>query len=293
MQQTKENKKQPLSVNHFSSNIKLSWKEVLLALIKSSFTVFYVRAPLHSRVADKLRSKKQLTGPSLEKELNDIKLVLDSKVKVRSKKVLKQKESILLFATLMQFTSPVRELQRYSKTHYSEIDLLYRKCKRKSKKHPLSVSAQLTEALGVTGGDLQEALWLLFITSRQFARWYDSESIIDLPNFSTEEILDNMFAWSVSTYALKPYNTCPYQDSAGDNYYVWTHVIGKVAFTSLSSKYSILSKLEALALHFGTTLNHKLAHKVKPQSVSSDHTIAAKYGNEIGAIVSDFIRESS
>jgi hypothetical protein len=148
----------------------------------------------------------------------------------------------------------------------------------------LSFAEQLQIAVKQTEGDLSEALWRLFITSRLYARWFDTSVILGLPEFTRAEVLDRMQVWSRSVAACKPYGTCADQDVSGDVYYCWTHALSKVAFGVLATRQTPITKFEALALRNVTRLNHRLAHKFKPQRLPSDHTAAAAYGNALGDV---------
>ena len=75
-----------------------------------------------------------------------------------------------------------------------------------------------------------------------------------------------MISWYKSVAALKQYDGIHSQDSAGDTYYVWTHVIAKLVFGLMSPWWAIDAYIYRSALHIGTWLNHNIAHKVSPQS---------------------------
>src|SRR5690606_16124070 len=137
-------------------------------------------------------------------------------------------------------------------------------------------------SLRQTGGDLPEALWRLFITSRLYARWFDTSIIEGLPKFSRDEILERMLIWSQSMAGCKPYDSHSAQDVAGDVYYCWTHALAKVAFQAMPNRRTLFTRFASVALHYGTLLNHQLAHRYKPQRLPSNHTNAATYGNAIG-----------
>jgi hypothetical protein len=147
---------------------------------------------------------------------------------------------------------------------------------------PLNFSEQLSIALEQTEGDLPEALWRLFITSRLYARWFDTNVIIGMPAPTRDEIMHRMQVWSRSLAACKTYGSCPDQDVSGDTYYCWTHALAKVLYTALPVRRTPFVRLEAYALQNGTKLNHGLAHKFKAQRLPSDHTVAAAYGNALG-----------
>lgn len=259
--------------------------------MRASYTVFYVRAPIHSSVAKDLKYIQQPTQATLDQELSSIEKLLLDKVGQQTHRRLRQKELLGLMGVLMQFTAVLPELRPYCHTDYKDIDLLYSKILKSGRKHPLGFAQQLSIALDQTRGDLVEAVWLLFITSRLYARWYDTEAIVGLPQLSDEQAIKKMLTWSRSLRAVKPYQKDAYQDIAGDSYYCWTHVMAKIAFSYLARKRGPLCRLEGFALVHGTTLNHKLAHKVRPQSTPNDHTIAALYGNTIGDLCVQILQQ--
>ena len=59
--------------------------------------------------------------------------------------------------------------------------------------------------------------------------------------------------------------------------------MAKLIFGPMSSRVAVDAHAYRAALHVGTWLNHNIAHRISPQSVASDHSIAAQYGNVIGA----------
>jgi hypothetical protein len=270
--------------SHFAVPTDQSLLNTILGFGKASYTVFYVRAPLTHKVAKLLRDSPQPVQSPLTDEVKAIQKILNSQANTTIRPRLKQKELLGLMGVLMQFTSPVPKLQPYCETPWVDVDRLYQEIIKRGRKEPLGFADQLKIALKQTAGDLPDALWRLLITSRQYARWYDTEAIMGMPSFKEGEVIERMLIWSRSIKATKQFGSCPDQDTAGDTYYCWTHALAKVAFRSLAEKQSILTRMEARALERGTDLNHKLAHKVKPQGVVSDHTVAAAYGNAIGDV---------
>lgn len=277
--------------SHFAVPTEQSWLNTILGFGKASYTVFYVRAPLTHKVAEQLRGSPQPIQPPLPDEVKAIRKILNSRATTTIRPRLKQKELLGLMGALMQFTSPVPKLRPFYQTPWADIDKLYIEIVKRGRKAPLGFADQLEIALKQTTGDLPEALWRLLITSRQHARWYDTEAITDMPAFAEDEIIDRMLAWSRSVKATKQFGSCPDQDTAGDTYYCWTHALARVAFRSLAAKQTALTRMEARALEHGTMLNHKLAHKVKRQGVPSDHTAAAIYGNKIGDVCVELLNQ--
>ena len=275
---------QDLQNSRFESRTEQSWFNTVLGFAKASYTVFYVRGPLHSLAAKKLKSTAQPTQASLKQEIETVKKVLKEKVNTKAHPKLDQKELLGLMGVLMQFTAVLPKLRPYCRVEYADVDRLYKEIVNRGAKKPLGFAEQLAIALDQAAGNLPEALWRLMVTSRQFARWYDSESIIDMPKITDTEAVKRMVRWSRSLRATKEFGSCPDQEVAGDTYYCWTHALSQLAYKSLPANKNFITRVELAALEHGTNLNHKLAHRVRAQSVPSDHTIAAEYGNTIGRL---------
>lgn len=267
-----------------------TWRNTLIDFVRAAYTVFYVRAPIHSRVAAQLRDKPQAVLSPLDAELSAVQRALSRADVGKPLPRLGQKELLGLMGVLMQFTAVLPRLQPYCRATYADIDALYQAVLRRGARQPLGLADQLTIALRQTDGDLPEALWRLFVASRLYARWYDEDAITGLPDLTEKEVIARMAAWSRAVKAIKPYGSCPDQDAAGDVYYAWTHALAKVAYGPLALQQTVLTRLEAKALEHGTMLNHKLAHKTRPQGVKSDHTMAAAYGNQIGDVCARVLR---
>lgn len=194
------------------------------------------------------------------------------------------RERLGLFAALMQFTMYIPTIQPYFRAKQADIDTLHDKIIKDASTHhrPVDLAEQFHRAMQVAG-DPVEALWLLLVTTRQYARWYDGEAIDDFRPLSHSQAKRAMKTWYQSVAALKHHDGQRAQDSAGDVYYVWTHAMAKLVFGPMSSRVAIDAYFYRAALHVGTWLNHNIAHRISPQSVASDHSIAAQYGNAIGA----------
>lgn len=194
------------------------------------------------------------------------------------------RERLGLFAVLMQFTMYIPIIQPYFRAKQADIDTLHDKIIKDARTHyrPVDLAEQFHHAMQVAG-DPVEALWLLLVTTRQYARWYDGEAIDDFRPLSRSQAKRTMKTWYQSVAALKHHDGQRAQDSAGDTYYVWTHAMAKLVFGPMSSHIAVDAYVFRTALHIGTWLNHNIAHRISPQSVASDHSIAAQYGNVIGA----------
>lgn len=193
------------------------------------------------------------------------------------------KERMGLFAVLMQFTMYIPNLAAYFRANYNDVQKLYKNVT--TRKDRVSSADVLELALEIKP-NLVEAMWLALVTTRQYARWYDKEALANFPSSLTkDEATSLMTKWYLSVKALKPYYKGSHQDSAGDLYYVFTHATAKVVFGPMSHKWAIDAWFYKGAVHIGTWLNHSIAHKVSPQSINSNHTIAARYGNAIGKAI--------
>lgn len=197
-------------------------------------------------------------------------------------------DQIARFAgTLIQFTdiNPIYESKPI--TEWRHVESLLSGVIDQSKEAPLSFAQQLEVAYEQADGDLAVSLARLFITSRHMARWSDGSLIQDEPGFSDQEKIKFMEEWRGAVAACKPVGESVVQDTAGDTYYAWTHVLAKVAFGTMANRGS--GALERL-FHNGTTImqryvNSRVVNKLNPFNPGgtvSDHTIAAIYGNNIG-----------
>lgn len=257
---------------------------ILKGVGKAAYTLFYVPEHDYSKSCDvskMLESSPQPLQPSLETESMKVRDLLASP-EITSSTKLDRIELLGLTGVLMQFTSYLPELRPDAETPFSHVESLYQAIVQAGEESPLDFSDQLEIALGQTEDDLPEALWRLFITSRLYARWYDTAIITDIPDMDREEIIKRMSLFSRSIAACKEYRVSDAQDTSGDMYYCWTHALGKVAYAVGASRNGIPERVGEQILHNGTTLMHKLAHRFKKQHLPSNHEVAAAYGNAIG-----------
>ncbi len=191
---------------------------------------------------------------------------------------------VRLSGILIQFTDYVPSLHSIQ-TPYSKVAGLQQEIQRRAREAgPQTLADQLEVALQQSDGDIAEALWQLFITSRLHARWLDDAIIGDLPRYSRDEKLVLMKEWHDSLAAFKERGDGLSQDIGGDTYYAWTHALAKVALTQLPAERSVATRVGASVFHGGTQIMHTLVHKIAhPQSVQSNHSVAAGYGNAVGA----------
>lgn len=219
------------------------------------------------------------TNPSIDDTIVSIREVL--KQANFSSPKLSLKERLGIFIVLMQFSMYLPYVSKYFRADYREVCDLYNKI---TTGHAKSLAEVL--ALGVSmKHDALEAIWLVLVTSRMYARWYDEESLLYFlkPSLSAKKRMMNTYYQSV--LAIKTYKNGQPQDSGGDTYYVWTHAIAHVLYGPLSPWWSLDARFFRFILSKGTWLNHSIAHKLTPQTMPSDHTLAAQYGNAIGTYI--------
>lgn len=276
--------------HHFNRPLVQTWWKTARGLGRAAYTVFTTPAvPNHDEsiyltVAARLRSTTIALVPPMGAELSAITDLLSSYRSDQANRVLTNRERLGMVGVLMQFSSYMPYLRPYAMTPFEHTEQLYQAIV-SHKGAPLSFSEQLSIALEQTSGDMLEALWRLFITSRLYARWFDAPVVKDMPNFSRSKIIKRMEVFSRSVASCKSRDESLDQDTAGDVYYCWTHALAKVLFANHALRLSLTAQLEAFVLHNGTWLNHQVAHRYKAQSLPSDHTVAAHYGNAIGKLL--------
>lgn len=255
----------------------------LLAIRTVIWTPPHEDRVIHSSVNQRLLKTPIALNSSRQEVVSDIALLLPEKYTAPK---ITAKERLGLFAALMQFTMYLPTIRPYLRATQNNVKTLHDAIieDAKAQQKPVDLAEQFRHALAITKDPI-EALWLLLVTTRQYARWYDGEAIegFHSPTHNQAKRVMEKWYWSVAT--LKPHDGVNAQDSAGDAYYVWTHAMAKLVFGPMSSRLSIDAYFYRTALHIGTWLNHNIAHRVSPQSVASDHSIAASYGNEIGAYI--------
>jgi hypothetical protein len=242
---------------------------------------------LHKEVAQLTESEPQPLQPDILDINQEIAEALSKYVNPDKTHSLECHELTYLGGTLVQFSDYMPVLQQYAKTGYTHINNLYQEITELSEKsrHSLNFDEQLTVALHQTEGDLANALWMLFITSRQYARWLDSKSIDGIPDFCKEEKINRMIKWQKALAACKEDNP---QDAPGDTYYTWTHALASLAYNVLPAQRNKRTKLASEAFVNGTWLMHKIIHRINPQAVINPHDRAANYGNSIGQTIVEF-----
>ncbi len=276
----------PPSVPHFEAPKEQSLIKTVRGVGRAAYTLFNV--PLHDSslfndlaviLADE---PPQPTHAPIEDEVETIATRSARLVDADIRPTISGKELLGHMGVLMQFTSYLPDVRPFAQTPFQHIDDLYSQIVEEGKGAPLGFADQLDLALEQTAGDLPEAVWRLFITSRQHARWFDSSVITGMPELTREEKMNRMYDFSHAVAACRSHEVSPIQDTGGDTYYGWTHALGRLAFGALAEKQTGLTKIGGKAMHNGTRLMHELAHRFKPQTLPSDHTVAAAYGNAVG-----------
>jgi|GEM_PF-596994 len=148
---------------------------------------------------------------------------------------------------------------------------------------PVSYAEQFAAAVEATP-HIPSALWNLLITTRQYARWRDTNIIDGFPNYTKDEKLQHMIAWESAVASVQHPNANGFQDTAGDSYYVWTHALARVVFDGLPQKRDAVTKTYAKAFEYGSYGMSALGllGKVSVYGTMSNHVPASKYGNAIG-----------
>ena len=269
--------------SNISQKIWPTIRGTVLAFYTVIFTPKHEERVLHLKVTDNFANIKQPLNKDVDIVIDKIVNLVRLSQKNCSIKI-SFKERMGIFATLMQFTMYIPDIRSYYYADYQDILKLHNIICLSSTYKTLDLDEQLALALKIEPQTIN-AIWLLFAASRQYARWYDTEAIIGMPNISNRKAINNMSKWYKSLSAFKDNEPASSQDVAGDTYYVWTHIVAKLIFGLYSPWWALDAKFYYLALHYGTWLNHNIAHKISPQSLKSDHTIASKYGNKIGKAI--------
>ncbi len=179
-------------------------------------------------------------------------------------------------------------------TPYEVVDSLHEAIIDQAKHGPVTPSEQLRLALE-HAPTIPSAVWNLFIASRHFARWRDSPAIDGLPHMSEDTALTLMREWQASLTAAKSTSdTVPYQDAAGDTYYLWTHALARIMYTALPEKRTPLSKAYEVAFRYGShfmSASHQLG-RLSVIGTMSNHIPASIYGNAIGDTLANAVKKS-
>lgn len=146
---------------------------------------------------------------------------------------------------------------------------------------PLTFAEQLELSLELKEGNLSDSLTLLWLASRQYARWYDTSIIPGSSELTKEEVLHEMMQWRSTLLACKPWQQDRVQDPSGDTYYAWTHALAQVIFGVDSSPGDVVARA---IFRQGTNIMRSTIHALGRQDLRSDHRTAATYGNLMGKL---------
>ena len=137
--------------------------------------------------------------------------------------------------TMYQF-SDRNGLAEAMRTPFEVTESLHDKIIQQAETAPTTFPQQLRLALE-DAPTLPSAVWNLFLTSRQYARWRDTPSLDGAPVLSKDEKLQKMHQWEKAVAAVKPGESADnYQDAAGDTYYVWTHALARIIYGGLKEQ---------------------------------------------------------
>lgn len=282
--------------SNFIDTRKISRLDAILSLGQAAYTLFVT--PEHEKLHQIIEEEGGLLEPQpLQPSIEDVIQNINKEVLViagrSSPPVMSAGQLIYLGSALIQFSDYNSRLKANIKIPYRHLDELYSEVtSRAQETGPLTYSDQLDVALNLTDGDVVEALWRLFITSRHYARWLDSEIMQNIPSLSTGEKLNQMLNWRKSIAACKELDGRLIQDPNGDTYYTWTHALAKYVYTLAPRRESEISRVAIKAFHNGTSIMHKVVHTFNKQTVHSNHLTAAHYGNAIGQACVDHVRQA-
>jgi hypothetical protein len=263
-----------------------STSDALRSLGTAAYTLYATpeHEKLHMDVADAAEADQPLPlQPSLDEIMDRIRGKVLAKADIAPVPTADGPTLTRLAGVLIQFTDYVPRLHNIA-TPYSEIaDLREAVVDSADESGPLDLASQLDISLQHSDGEVPDALWRLFITSRLHSRWLDSSIVADIPDYTRDKKIELMKTWQDSLAAFKERRPGLSQDASGDTYYAWTHALAKFAFISMPAHESAATRLASRVFHNGTNIMHTLVHKVaQTQSVKSDHTVAAIYGNAVG-----------
>ncbi len=275
-------------------NERLTTTRSLRLLGKAAYTLFFI--PRHERIYREIAADTHNTPLPPELELQpDISSVcreIDDSLTRRQPQrgqLLGKHEQIALSAQLIQFSDHLVTIPDHLKLPYRRLEYFFEATtvRRQELEHRLSFGDQLDLALDHTDNSLDEALYLLVMSSRMYARWLDSASLTDMPHYDHAARKDMMIRWQDALQTCK--NDGNYHDTAGDTYYAWTHAYAQYVFRCLSrTPFKLDPQLQHVFAN-GTTIMQTCVNAFTPRGVMSNHDIAAEYGNAIGATISDHV----
>lgn len=277
---------------------KLSSTSLPIAMAEIAMTACSFAVPPAERLYRKLRAEHHESSatyipiqPALDDTITGCEELL-SNTTLSPAPLLNEVQLTRFVGTMFQFSDRTPFIRSAMATPFDDVAAIYNYTVEAAQANgPQSYTDQLQFALTQTT-NLPTALWNLFLTSRQFARWRDSEAITGLPSYTTEQKMEQMRSWDASIAACKAPNEQGYQDVAGDGYYVWTHALARTIYDALPARKSPLNEFYKEAFTQGSRIM-SLSRKLGAFSVfgtMSDHVPAARYGNAIGQLCADKVK---
>ena len=261
----------------------VSLQQYLSHMGMSVYTLF--RTPAHAMhhrtLEDRMYGEPQPLHPSIESTTASVSALLAERQTVLAPPHIPSVASKAISAAYMvQFADHFTSDEPMMTIGYDQINELKSRfvTAANAQAGPLTYNDQLALAMDMTGNDVTEALTLLCYASRQYARWLDGKMIDDMPDYTEEEILEQMKEWRLTLLASK-LNDGEFQDPAGDTYYAWTHALARVTFGGSQALHDVAAKY---IFGRGTDIMHAVVHAVSKQAVPNSHRAAAAYGNAIG-----------
>lgn len=202
-------------------------------------------------------------------------------------------QQTMLVNALYQF-SDRNGVARYTKTPHERVQLLHDKITADGLHRPATVDRQLVLALE-GAPSLPSAVWDLFLTTRQLARWRDTDSIDSAPVVDNDSAVATILNWERSLAGYKLPDADGYQDAAGDAYYVWTHALARLVFSSPVADDGRLTRFYRTMFEHGSKIMSASHHlgKLSIFGTMSNHSIAGEYGNAIGDRLVSYARTVS
>lgn len=239
--------------------------------------------PLFKLVEESVADRPQPIHPDIETTVRRIQSVINSRPSISLEQP-SLSSKLARSTQLVQFTDRLGGSEQ-SFIHYDSIKRLKDKfiTVASEQEYPLSFDQQFEVALDLNENRVLPALESLWIGSRQYARWFDSSAMFDLPDMASQEILHEMTEWRSSVLACKNADEENFQDTSGDTYYAWTHAYATVLHGSGSSP---SDKIGKYVFQRGTKIDSRI--RVFEQDIPSNHSVAAEFGNRIGDAILEF-----
>jgi len=276
------------SYNSLSSFEATPKKDKTLRLFgRSVWTLFFTprHIALHKDIEESCKDSMQQLQPDIrqtKESIEDILKNIDPHYKTKS---LNNTQLLHYFALLVQFSeySPEYIPDHLRLSYAKDIHPLKEAvCLRAEQlREPVGFSEQFSIAMGLSNHDVFKSLYTLWATSRTYARWLDEPLVGSDLQYSQR--LSEMLQWRKAIRACK--DTLHNQDPAGDNYYAWTHALAMYIFEIMPENKTTIASIVSTIFRHGTVIMKNIVHTINEQAVPNDHTLAAKYGVEIGETI--------